>query len=173
VDAKNASSVLLASRNDLRWLMSHGESVPILQRYRHNINPLIRALSIWLLSRHASRFFLFGIQRSSDDDSPMVRKHVAKALRQLEARELLIAMATQNPDDRAITWFATFTANHNSFRDRLERFFHTTDDSNRSAAIGPSRMPLWFRDEYWDGAPAKSIAYMRMILRRIREMVHG
>ena len=58
------------------------------------------------------------------DPSPQIRKHVAKALRRLEAWSLLDEMAAAYPDDDKIQWFANAPTTHRPFAERLEEL-HT------------------------------------------------
>lgn len=164
---------LLHLRSDFRQIIQHAESAAALQRYQYNVNPLIRALAIWLLSHHASRFTLLGIDNSRHDFSPLVRKRVAKALRKLEASERLAEMAAEYPADEAVQRYASYTKHRKTYRQRLEKFVRTVGQREEVLDHAGSRMPLWFRDEYWSGAPPKSIEYMRLLLRRIHSLVHG
>ena len=170
--SKNAIS-LVSLRSDFRKLMRHDEAIPIIvQRLRYG-GPLYRAVSIWILSKNASRFNLLGINDYCDDPSPMVRKHVAKALRRLEAWDLLKNMARRHLGDDDVLRFVKPTPNKKSYFDRLTSY---TDNINRvhaTTATSTSRMPLWFRDDYWAGSRSKNIEYMRTILRRIKALVHG
>lgn len=166
-------SRLLALRGDFRQIMQHTESAPALQIYRHNINPMIRAIAIWLLSRHANRFVLLGIEERRDDFSPMVRKRVARALRRLEARELLAEMADAYPEDVAVQWYAHFQPNPKTYSQRLENFVNSVGRNQATPVVEKTRMPLWFRDEYWSGTPPKSLEYIRTLLKRIHSLVHG
>lgn len=164
---------LLRLRSDFRQIIQHAESAAAVQRYQYNVNPLIRALAIWLLSHHASRFNLLGIDNSRHDFSPLVRKRVARALRKLEARESLAEMAAEYPADEAVQRYASYTKHRKTYRQRLEKFVRSVGKREEILDHAGSRMPLWFRDEYWSGAPPKSIEYMRLLLRRIHSLVHG
>ncbi len=170
---EDVAARLLLLRDDFRQVMEHPQSVGVLQRSLNDINPLIRAIAVWLLSKHANRFMLLGIEDSRFDYSPMVRKRVARALRKLQARELLQEMADEYPDDETVQWFAIWKANPKTYQQRLENFVSTVDQTNAEPTYRPSRMPLWFRDEYWSGSPPKSIEYMRTLLKRIQALVHG
>lgn len=164
---------LLGLREDFRQLMGLSQAVPVLQRYQQDINPLVRAIAVWLLSQHASRFFLLGIDKSCHDFSPLVRKRAARALKKIEARECLAEMAREYPDDQAVQWYASFRENQKTYQQRLENFVRSAERPHTTPTYRASRMPLWFRDEYWAGSPPKSVEYMRTLLRRIQSLVHG
>jgi len=164
---------LLSYRNEFRQLMAHQETVPVLQGYLTNSNPAVRSLAVWLLSKHANRIILLGLDKRYWDPSPQVRKHLAKALRRLEAWQILEKMVAEHPNDTKVSWFARSTPNQKNYRDRLANYSSGIDQTHRAAAAGPSRMPLWFRDEYWGGVPPKNIRFLREILLRIQKLVHG
>lgn len=167
----HVASRLLPLRDDLRRIMQLPQSVRVLQRGMKDINPLIRAISVWLLSKHANRFLLLGIETTQSDYSPLVRKRTARALRKLEARELLAEMASEYPEDEALQWYATFTANPKTHRERLEKYVASVRSPDAIPNANESPIPLWFRDEYWSGSPPKSVQYIREILWRIRRLV--
>jgi hypothetical protein len=100
-----------------------------------------------------------------------VRKHVAKALRRVEAWSRLDEMANAYPDDAAIQWFAKAPLTHRPFRERLSRYVQSVDDSHAGEVSTPSRMPYWARESSWDYTPPKSIRFIRRMLRRIRHWV--
>ena len=110
---------LVSLRDDFRKLMAHDEVIPVLQRRLRYGGPLYRAVSIWLLSKNASRFDRLGIDHHSDDASPLVRKHVAKALRQLEAWDVLRDMAHRHLNDADVLPFVEPKPNRKSYTDRL------------------------------------------------------
>ncbi len=168
-----ASPQLLPYREDFRQLIAHQETIPVLQRYLRDGEPLIRSLAFWLLSKHANRILLLGLENRCCDPSPQARKHLAKALRRLEAWPLLETMVAEHPEDAKVAWFARLTPIQKDYRDRLANYTSGIDQTHSTAAVGPSRMPLWFRDEYWGGVPPKSIEFMRELLRRIQTLVHG
>lgn len=169
----NVAVRLLPLRGDFRQVMRQQHSIGLLQTFARDINPLIRAISVWLLSKHANRFLLLGIENLRHDHSPLVRRRVARALRKLEARELLAEMAEAYPHDERIQWYAKFEANQKSYRERLENFVGSVESPVAAQHTYQSRMPLWFRDEYWSGSPPKSVEFMREILWRIRSLVRG
>jgi hypothetical protein len=161
---------LLAFREDFRR-MRGDETVTALRDFLRYGDPTLRHIAIWLLSQTADRFRLRGISAFCDDPSPQVRKHVAKALRRLEAWKLLEDIARANRDSRPIQWFAHAPLIHRPFRERLEHFVTTVDDSHVNEVVTPSRMPFWALDRAWEHSPPKSQFMIRRILRRIRHWV--
>jgi hypothetical protein len=128
-------------------------------------------LGVWLWAQCADRFRLYGLSAFCNDRSPLVRKHVAKALRRLEAWALLEEMAAACPDDARIQWFAHAPISYRSFPERLKRFARNVDDTHASEVSTPSRMPYWALERSWDYTAPKSVDLIRRILRRIRHWV--
>ena len=163
---------LLYYRSDFRRLLAD-QPVEVFREYLFDVDPLTRSVAVWLLSHCATRCALFGIDRRCDDRSPVVRKHVAKALYRLEARQLLRDMAEAFPRDRAVQWYAVAKPNDVDFRDRLQRFAQHADHSQMAAATRAEPMALWSRFENWLRSPPKSRGYMRRVLKRVRRAVRG
>jgi hypothetical protein len=128
-------------------------------------------ICIWLISRCATRFRLFGISNFVCNSSPKTRKHVAKALRRLEAWTLLEEMATLYPDDAKVQWFAHAHTTSRPFRERLANFSRNLDDSHADEVYTPSRMPFWSLERSWEFTAPKSVVLIRRMLRRIRHWV--
>ncbi len=128
-------------------------------------------ICIWLISKCADRFHLYGISEFRRDMSPNLRKHVAKALRRLQAWPLLEEMAALYPEDAKVQWFATAHITHRPFADRLSNYVQSVDDSHAGEVATPSRMPFWSLETYWDYTPPKSVQLIRRMLRRIRHWV--
>jgi hypothetical protein len=133
----------------------------------------LRAVYVWLLSRFADRCCLLGIDNYVHDPSPSVRKHVAKALRRLEAWRHLEVMAAEYPDEAAINWYAHAPYRKRQFSERLRNYSVNVDQSRAADAAGPSQMPYWSLYTPWQGKPSKSLAMIREILLRIHRWVHG
>jgi hypothetical protein len=161
---------LLAFRNDFRRIQGD-ETVAVLRDFLRYGDPDLRHIAVWLLSQCADRFRLRGITDYRDDPSPQVRKHVAKALRRLEAWYLLDEMARLDRDNKTIQWFARAPNNYRPFDERLASFVRTLDDSYADEAIAPSRMPFWAFERSWERTPPKTVLYIRRMLRRIRHWV--
>jgi len=128
-------------------------------------------LYIWLLSQYADRFRLRGIDYFCEDPSPTVRKHVAKALRRLEAWQLLDRMVTAYPGDDVVGWFAKAPIRKLELSEKLRRYKAGVDDSRSEEVATPSRMPFWALERNWERTPPKSVLLIRRVLRRIRHWV--
>jgi hypothetical protein len=87
-----------------------------------------------MLGKCADRFRLCGIADLRTSPSPHVRKHVAKALRRLEAWNLLDEMAKLYPNDAKLQWFANAPLSRPSFPARLSRYVATVNDSHAGGA---------------------------------------
>jgi hypothetical protein len=163
-------SWLLPYRGDLRRAIQHSRLEPI-KLYLTRCPPDMVPVAIWLWGKCADRFRLYGLSGFCYYKSPTVRKHVAKALRRLEAWSLLDEMAAAFPDDQKIHWFASAPISHGPFEERLENFKRNVDDSHAGEAATPSRMPFWAAERVWDYTPPKSVALIRRMLQRIRHWV--
>jgi hypothetical protein len=130
-------------------------------------------ICIWLISHCTDRFHLCELKLFCFDPNPRIRKHLAKALRRLEAWSLLAEMAAAYPGNEAIQWFAKTPTTHRPFRERMSDYLKRVDDSHATEAAGPSRMPYWSLYTPWQGRPAKSAWFIRQILWRIRRWVRG
>jgi hypothetical protein len=130
-------------------------------------------ICLWLMSRCTHRFHLYEIKEFCNDPSPHVRRHLAKALRKLEAWKLLEGMAATYPGNSAIQWFANAPTSRRSYAERLARYVENIDATNTVEVVSPSRMPYWSLYNPWQGKPQKSLALIREILWRIRQWVHG
>ena len=153
--------------------MRGDETVVAIRHFVYAGDPTLRHIFIWLLSQAADRFRLRGISDFCYDPSPQVRKHVAKALRRLEAWWLLQEMARAFPDDATVQWFAHAPLSHRPFPDRLRNFVRNVDDSHADEVVTPSRMPFWRLEREWEGRGPKSVWYIRVMLWRIRRWVRG
>jgi hypothetical protein len=161
---------LLPFRDDFRRMLSH-ETSAAARGYAAWGDARLRHVFIWLLSHSADRFRLRGISNYCNDLSPQVRKHVAKALRRLEAWSLLDEMARSYPEDPRIQWFASARVTRRPFSERLSSFVRSVDDSHADEVVTPSRMPFWAAERSWDYTPPKSVLLIRRMLRRIRHWV--
>jgi hypothetical protein len=166
------TSWMLPFRDDFRKIIA-GANVATVEISLTHGDAELRPLLISLLSGMVDRFRTRRIAAYMNDPSPAVRKRVAKALRRMEAWSLLKEMSHKYPDDRSVQWFAQPRTSQFSFAQRLERFSRCVDRSNSHQAALASRMPLWFSYEPGDGKPAKTAAYIRRLLLRIRRLVHG
>src|SRR5262249_34928522 len=88
------------------------------------------AICVWLVGEFSNRAYLYELKTFRRDPSPQIRRHVAKALRRLEAWSYLREMAAANRDDARIQWFATAPTLHASFAKRLENYKRCVDDSH-------------------------------------------
>jgi hypothetical protein len=86
---------LLQFRKDFRKMIADNTTAAI-DWHLLTGDSALRPLFLWLLSKHADRFRLHRLDEYADDPSPEVRRHVAKALRRLEAWAQLREMALQN-----------------------------------------------------------------------------
>jgi hypothetical protein len=163
---------LIPFRDEFRALVEHG-AAPVIARHLLNGDRELRALHIWLLSQFADRYRLISIDRFASDPSPVVRKHVAKALRRLGAWHQLDLMAKANPENDRIQWFAFAPTTTRGFTERLQSFKVHVDDSHKPAAHESSRMEYWSLHKPWQGNPPKSIQFIRNILLRIRQILRG
>ena len=161
---------LLRYRAELRWVIQHSLVEPI-KLYLSDCPPVMVPLSVWLWSKCADRFRLYGLSAFCHDPSPEVRRQIAKALRRLEAWSLLREMAEANPEDARIQWFATAPTTHRPFAERLKDFTSSVDDSHAGEVATPSRMPFWTLERVWERTPPKSVLLIRRMLRRIRHWV--
>jgi hypothetical protein len=162
-------SWLLPYRNDLRRAIQFSRLEPI-KLYLTRCPVEMVPLAIWLWGKCADRFRLYGLSAFCFDRSPAVRKHVAKALRRLEAWSLLDEMAAAFPDDEKIRWFAG-TPTSRPFETRLKNFKRNVDDSRANKVVTPSQMPYWAANRLWGLTPPKSVHMIRRMLRRIRHWV--
>ena len=163
-------SWLLSYRDDLRWAIQHTR-IESIKLYLTRCPPEMVPIAIWLWGKCADRFRPYGLSAFCFHDSPMVRKHVAKALRRLEAWSLLDEMVRGFPEDERIRWFATAPISHGPFEERLANFKRNVDDTHAGEVVTPSRMPFWAAERAWGRTPPKSVELIRRMLRRIRHWV--
>jgi hypothetical protein len=161
---------LLTYRADLHWAVQHSYLEPI-KLYLADCPEEMIPLGIWLWGKCADRFRLYGLSAFCHDPSPQVRRHVAKALRRLEAWSLLREMAAANPHDSRIQWYASAPTMHRPFAERLKDFTSNIDDSHADEVATPSAMPFWSSERAWERTPPKSVVLIRRMLRRIRHWV--
>jgi hypothetical protein len=133
--------------------------------------PSMIPICAWLIGRCADRFQLFKLDELARRQPRQTRKHVAKALRRLEAWPLLVEMADMFPGDKAVQGFAGSPTTRRAFDQRLRRYIGNVDDSHADEVVTPSRMPFWALQTSWDVTPPKSVAAIRRILERIRHWV--
>jgi hypothetical protein len=163
---------LLPLRNEFRRVLSESSTAIHCARLLGDGGELI-PIYIWLLSNFADRTRLLGIDRFCNHHSPIVRKHVAKTLRRLEAWQQLDTMAKAYPSDQTIQWFAYAPTTKRKFFERLQRFKVHLDDSHMSEVGTASKMSYWSLFTPWQGKPPKDAALIRRILLRIRRWVRG
>jgi hypothetical protein len=161
---------LLPYRAELRRAIQFGrlESIKL---YLADCPTEMIPVGVWLWAQCADRFRLYGLSAFCNDRSPLVRRHVAKSLRRLEAWAFLEEMAAACPDDQRIQWFAHAHTTRRSFPDRLANFSRNVDNSHADEVYTPSRMPFWALERSWDYTAPKSVALIRRMLRRIRHWV--
>jgi hypothetical protein len=170
---------LLHYREEIRKRFSGNNAIvgpseaDVIHYYMAHCPPAMIPICIWLISRCANRFRLYGIAEFARDPSPKIRKHVAKALRRLEAWTLLGEMATLYPEDANICWYAQAHTTPRSFPERLANFSRNVDDSHAGEVFTPSRMPFWALERSWERTPPKSVLFIRRMLRRIRRWVRA
>src|SRR3954469_24466337 len=161
---------LLKYRVNFRWVIQFGLLEPI-KLYVADCPREMLPVAVWLWGRCANRFRLYGLSAFVNDPSPVVRKHLAKALRRLEAWTLLNEMAAAHPDDEKVQWFATARTSHRVFADRLQNFMTAVDSSRAEEVTLKSRMPFWSKDQSWERTPPTSVLFIRRMLVRIRRWV--
>lgn len=161
---------LLKYRAELKWAIQFALVEPI-KLYLSDCPPQMIPLGVWLWGKCADRFRLYGLSAFCNDPSPKVRKHLAKALRRVEAWALLNEMAANYPEEAKIQCFATKPTTHGSFAERLKNFTSRVDDSRAGEVATPSRMPFWAQESFWTYTPPKSVLTIRRMLRRIRHWV--
>ncbi len=128
-------------------------------------------ICIWLIGKCGDRYRAYEISEFCRNPSAPGRKHVAKALRRLDAWWLLEEMASHYSYDARVQQFAKTPMVHRPFRERLSRYVRSVDDSHADEVFTPSRMPYWALDESWSYTPPKSVLLIRRMLRRIRHWV--
>jgi len=129
-------------------------------------------ICVWLIGKSTDRFRQYDLKAFAHYPSPQVRRHVAKALRRLEAWAVLRQMAASYPDDQKIQWFALAPTVRRSFHERLQNFQRHVDGSQVPEVHIPSQMEFWAADLRWKRSPPKSIEYIRRLLRHIQQLVH-
>jgi hypothetical protein len=168
---------LLPFRDELRGLLAGFDSrcnigeVDVVRCYLLTCPRTMIAICVWLVGEFSDRTHLYELKTFRHDPSPQMRRHVAKALRRLEAWSLLREMAAANRDDARIQWFARAPTTHAPFAERLKNYKRCVDDSHAGEVATPSRMPFWTGVSAWERTPPKSVAFIRRMLRRIRHRV--
>ncbi|HEX2474513.1 MAG TPA: hypothetical protein VHK01_07205 [Lacipirellulaceae bacterium] len=148
------------------------DEVDVIRYYMAGCPQEMFALCIWMIGQCAARLHLPGIDDYCFHPDPQIRRHVAKALRRLEAWALLEMMSGAYFHDPVIQRYAkTITEPHRPFTERLARFKRLVDDSHASEVVTPSRMPFWAAERVWDYTPPKSVQLIRRMLQRIRHWV--
>jgi len=147
--------------------------IEVVRFYLLTCPPTMIAICVWLLGEFSDRAHLYELKTLRRYPSAQIRRHVAKALRRLEAWSYLREMAAANPDDARIQWFATAPTIHGPFAKRLENYKRFVDDSHAGEVVTPSRMPFWTAVRSWQRTPPKSATYIRRMLRRIRFWVRA
>lgn len=136
-----------------------------LQRCAEEMVPL----ALWLLSRKANRFGLFGLPAYIDASDPHVQRILARTFLRCETWVLLDRMwARQGPSDE-IGRFLALARRRAPFTQRMANWNRHV--SQQPAAVAAPPPPLWFRDWPWSLAPPKSAAAIRRALRRIHWLV--
>ncbi len=168
----SAANSLLPSRHRRALkLLAESGSLDVIRYYMAYCPPDMVPVCVWLIGKRAKRYQTSDLEHLARDPSPTVRKHVAKALRRLEAGPLLEDMAVLFPDDAKVQWFAKTPVAHRAFKERLSAFVHSLDDSHAGEVTTPSQMPYWAAEKSWHRTPPKSIELIRRMLRRIRHWV--
>jgi hypothetical protein len=170
-DVAGSGTWLLRFRRELRWAIHKGH-LPTIKHYVRVGPAEMAPIAIWLWGRCTDRFRLYGLSSYCNNQSPQVRKQVAKALRRVEAWSRLNEMAAAHPDDAKVQWFAkTPITRRRPFAERLSSFVQSVDDSHADEVVTPSSMPFWAVEHTWDYTPPKSVQLIRRMLRRIRHWV--
>jgi hypothetical protein len=170
---------LLRFRPELRRLLAGFDSrydkaeIDVVRCFLLTCPQTMIAICVWLLGEFSDRRHLNEVKTFRHDPSPQIRRHVAKALRRLEAWSYLRDMAAAYPGDARIQWFATAPTTHAPFAERLRKFKRCVDDSRTGEVATPSRMPFWTGVRSWERTPPKSVTYIRRMLRRIRFWVRS
>jgi hypothetical protein len=171
--ARKLPHTWLLPRRPLFRSMNRASAAPALRYYLLSCSRELKPVVVWLLGRSTQPSQLYGLSAFAQDESPIVRRHAARALRRLEAWSSLTEAARRFPDDRRLQWYAHASIIKRPYEERLRNFAQFVDSSKAAEAAGPSRMPLWFADLDWLRRPPKSVEYIRRMLRRIHRLVHG
>jgi hypothetical protein len=171
-NARRAVHSLLPSRHRRTLkLLSESGSLDVIRYYMAYCPAGMVPICVWLIGKRAKRYQTCDLEHLARDASPTIRKHVAKALRRLESWPELEDMAVLFPDDEKVQWYAKTPIAHRAFKERLNTFVHSLDDSHAGEVKTPSQMPYWAAQKTWDMTPPKSIELIRRMLRRIRHWV--
>jgi hypothetical protein len=153
---------------DIRW--NAGE-LEILQFYMIRCPFSMVPVCVWIFSRLSNRENIGELKSLRNRLPPSTRKHLAKALRRLQAWSLLGELAAENPHDGRIQWFAHAAPTQLSFARRLERFTASVDQSHATEVQTPSQMKYWDSGLVWQLTPPKSRELIRRILKHIHRLV--
>jgi hypothetical protein len=170
---------LLPFRDELRRLLAGFDfrydkaEIDVVRCYLLTCPRTMIAICVWLVGEFSDRRHLYELKTFRHDPSPQIRRHVAKALRRLEAWSYLREMAAADPDDARIQWFAKAPTTHAPFAERLNRYTRCVDDSHAGEVATPSRMPFWTGVSSWERTPPKSVEFIRRMLRRIQRWVRS
>jgi hypothetical protein len=145
-----------------------------LRKFLFQVDPdsPVGLVAIWLLGRSATPRCTYGLDQLPAGETHRARRHLARALRRVEAWQRLRELAAVYPNDKFVQEMLARPA-HDPFAKRLDRFAQHVDRSHESDAAMASRMPLWFRDSEWSQTPPKDTGWIRVLLERIKRWVRG
>jgi len=132
--------------------------------------PQTLSLALWLLGRCKSRFAVPVLALFGDYLDVSVRKEAARGLRRLGAWAEMRALAASEGDTRVRRMLEV--PRPRSFAARMKRFSENVTPSPQPPGRR-SRMAIFWSALPGRGKPPKPAAYIRMILERIRALVHG
>jgi hypothetical protein len=133
-----------------------------------------RKLAIWLLGRCARRRAIVAVATLKCDPDPVVRRHVAKALKRMSAWSELYRMATRDDDSHVRCAANSFSvATRRPHSDRLRQFVQHGGGAMFEPGRYTSHMPVFMLQPVGPGKPAKSRDWIRRILQHIRELVRS
>lgn len=161
---------LLPFRKDFRRVIQRGDLYAI-RLYFVACPREMEPICVWLFGKCTNRYQLYELTHRIHDPSAQMRRHIARALRRLEAWELLREMAQASPADATIQWIANKASGRRAFVERLKDFTLNVDNSHANEVATPSRMPFWALERNWEQTPPKSLDLIRRVLRRIRHWV--
>ncbi len=134
----------------------------------------LRKLAIWLLGRCSGRAGIAAVSTLQGDPDPVVRRHVAKALKRMSGWSELYQMATRDDDSRVRCAASSLSiGTRRPHTERLRQFVQHGGGEVFDPGRYTSHMPVFMVQPVGPGKPAKSRDWIRRILEHIRELVRS
>jgi hypothetical protein len=164
---------LLPFRHDFRLIEYYEPVVGLMWWAERGAGPC-RKIAIWLLGRIPYGCDVSVLARCRFDADFRVRRHAAKALWRMGAWAALRDLAADDPD-RVVRRIAEHAARPpTDFATRLSRYLRDEVHAQALASRPRRERPrLYLKATPGVGLPPKSPWFIRMILERIRRLVHG